>query len=64
MTQPQDRTLSALLASRLRPLVRGMRRALWRHVGRFVTVSPSPYGRGRRRSSTPDSPPHRPLRRV
>jgi hypothetical protein len=42
-----DHTRSTLLGNPLRALVRAMRRALWRHVGRFVTESRPRYGQGR-----------------
>ena len=55
----QGRTRSTLLPSQL---VRAVRRALWRHVGRFVTTNPPRYSRGRRRDRVIDpSPEPRPL---
>lgn len=35
----------ALLVHRLRTVVRGVRRAAWRHVGRFLVTEPLPFGR-------------------
>ncbi len=60
MTRPaQEGALSARLATRLRPLLRAVRRALWRHVGRFLTGGPPPYGRSRRRDLAADRRPQR-----
>ena len=59
-----DRTPSAVLGHPLRPLVRAVRRALWRHVGRFVTESRPRYGQGGRVSAVHPSNDRRPLRLV
>jgi len=40
----------ALLVHRLRTTVRGVRRAAWRHVGRFLVTEPLPFGREPRRA--------------
>jgi hypothetical protein len=39
----------ALLLHRLRTAVRGVRRAAWRHVGRFLATEPLRFGREPRR---------------
>ena len=59
-----DRTPSTLLGHPLHPLVRAVRRALWRHVGRFVTESRPRYGQGRRVSAGHPVTDRRPLRLV
>ena len=38
----------ALIMHRLRIAVRGVRRTLWRHVGRFVATAPLRFGREER----------------
>jgi hypothetical protein len=35
----------AVVIHRLRTMVRGVRRLLWRHVGRFIATTPLPFGR-------------------
>ena len=39
----------AVMAHRLRAAVRGVRRGLWRHVGRFLATAPQRFGREDRR---------------
>jgi hypothetical protein len=60
-----DRTPPTPLGSSLRPIVRAVRRALWRHVGRFLTESRPRYGQGRPRvSAVHPVTDRRPLRLV
>jgi hypothetical protein len=54
--EAQGRMRPTPLPSRL---VRAVRRALWRHVGRFVTVNPPRYARGRPRDRAADAVPER-----